>query len=209
MPTLYLSNRPSQLNKDILTYMDSNLKSIVKMGLYIEFEVALPEDTEKYTQMGIVNFPTIVHQNKSYVGVEKIKGFLNYFHKSYQTKKAKRTEGDDINDYWSNILSKGEDDDEADDQAEQMKNKAQKAVQDRQHALNSRKPGKPGAPRNVPARPSTMPDPEDNEYPSRKASNVREPPASAVVKNMGSSGQEAIDDQLMAKFFENQMETDL
>lgn len=204
MLTLYLSDRPSELNKDIILYINNNLGSIVKMGLYLNFVVAKPQDVQEFTQKGIVNFPTLTNQKNKYVGVDQIKGFFNNFHKIYQKKQASRTEKDDIQDYWSNILSKGEEEEE-DDGVEQMKAAAQKAVQARQKKHQSNNPSKVN--RN-PIKSSSLPT-EPSSYPSSqkgKKSNL-EPSTLDVISSMKSSGQEAVDDELMAKFFENQSET--
>ena len=141
MLTLYLSNKPSQLNKDLINYLNANISSIVKMKLFIEFVIAYPQNIQSYTQKGIVNFPTMVYQNQKFIGVDQIKGFFNQFYQIHKKKQADRTENDDVNDYWSGILAKGDEEDD-DDASEQMKNKAQIAVQERQTKLNSRDPTK-------------------------------------------------------------------
>jgi len=205
MLTLYLSDKPSQLNKDIIAYMDSNLGSIVKMGLYVDFIVAQARNIQTYTQKGIVNFPTLSYQNAKYVGVDNIKEFFNNHYRNFQKKQATRTENDDVNDFWSNTLAKGEEEDNEDEQAEQMKSRAMKAVQERQTKLNARNPNKKKINRS-PARPADMPT-QTQSYPSNQRKANLEPSTLDVINQMRSSGQEAIDDDLMAKFFENQTET--
>jgi hypothetical protein len=202
MLTLYLSNKPSQLNKDLVNYLNANMGSIVKMKLYIDFTIAYPQNIQAYTQKGIVNFPTMVHKTQKFVGVDRIKGFFNQFYQTHKKKQAERTEDDDVNDYWSGILAKGDEEDD-DDAAEQMKNKAQIAVQERQTKLNSRDPTKANR---SPARPQQTQNPSP-QIPKQKKANL-EPSPLDVLSTMSSGGQESIDDQLMAKFFENQTETE-
>jgi hypothetical protein len=202
MLTLYLSNKPSQLNKDLINYLNTNMGSIVKMKLFIDFVIAYPQNIQSYTQKGVVNFPTMVHQDQQFVGVDRIKGFFNQFYQMHKKKQNERTENDDVNDYWSGILSKGDEEDN-DDEAEQMKNKAQIAVQERQTKLNSRDPSK--------AKSSTI-SPQQTQQtvqqiPKQRKANL-EPSPLDVLSSMGTDGQESIDDQLMAKFFENQTETE-
>ena len=200
--TLYLSDKPSQLNKDIITYLNANLGSIVKMKLYINFVVAKAQDVQAYTQRGIVNFPTLAYQKNKYVGVDSIKTFFNNHHKKYKDRQAKRTEKDDVSDYWTSILSKGDDEDDMVDEADKMKARAMKAVQDRQSKLKSRDPTKVNRP---PARSTTILPPSVSGGSKRKAN--LEPSPMEALGQMRSTGQEAIDDDLMAKFFENQVET--
>lgn len=204
MTSLYFSNKPNQLNRDLITYLDSNIKSIVKMGLYIKFVVASPQDSEYYSKQGIVNFPTLIHNKQMVVGVDKIKGFFNNYYQMYKKKQMERTESDGVNDYWNSILAKGDDDENEDDAVEAMKNQAQKAVQERQAKLSKLTPG-----RNKPARPTYQPPaPAPTNNKSSRGRNL-EPNTLDVIKGMSSSGQEAVDDELMAKFFENQLETDI
>jgi hypothetical protein len=202
MLTLYLSNKPSQLNKDLINYLNANMNSLVKMKLYIDFVIAYPQNIQSYTEKGIVNFPTMIHQNQKFVGVDRIKGFFNQFHQMHKKKQAERTENDDVTDYWSGILAKGDEEDD-DDAAEQMKNKAQVAVQERQTKLNSRDPNKANR---SPAR-TQQSQHTAQPAPAQKKANI-EPSPLDVLTSMSTDGQESIDDQLMAKFFENQTETE-
>lgn len=202
MLTLYLSNKPSQLNKDLINYLNANMGSIVKMKLFIDFVIAYPQNIQTYTQKGIVNFPTMVHQNQQFVGVDRIKGFFNQFYQMHKKKQAERTENDDVNDYWSGILAKGDEEDN-DGAVEQMKNKAQIAVQERQTKLNARDPTKANR---SPARPEQTQQ-VMQQIPKQRKANL-EPSPIDVLSTMSGDGQESIDDQLMAKFFENQTETE-
>lgn len=198
-PQLYLSNKPNQLNKDILSYLHNNLNSIVKMGIYIEFIVAHPEESEEYSRIGIDNFPTLLVRKKSHVGVDQIKNFFNLYYQSYKKRINERTVNDDVNDYWNDILSKGDEGDEDYEESEKMKSRAQNAVQERQEKLRKRK---------------TKPQTKGN-YSHRKMKKEHskkqnlEPSALDVIKTMKSSGQEALDDQLMANFFANKVETNI
>lgn len=218
MTSLYLSNKPSQLNKDLIRYVGTNLKSIVSMGFSITFIVAHPDKAESYTKRGIINFPTLVHSGSQYVGVDKIKDFFNAFYQARKKQRESRTEKDDITDYWSNILAKGDEDEGGDDEGEAMKNKAQQAVQDRQEKISQRKP-KPGSNKPPQAEPrrsgppqmtqSTKKSPPPKMVGSSRKSNI-DPGTVEVLKGMNDAGgEEAMDDKLMAKFFENQMETDV
>ena len=214
MTSLYIANKPSALNKDLIRYLETNLKSIVNMGIYITFFVASSDEAEHYAQQGITNFPTLIHNSSKHVGVEKIKAFFNAYHANFKKKQTSRTEKDDINDYWDSILSKG--DEEVDDaEGDAMKSKAQQAVQERQEKMSQRNPknNKPGAPK-LPDRPARQPDrpaqaPQGNKKSgSSRRSNI-EPSTVDVLNGMKGGGEEAMDDKLMAKFFENQMETDM
>jgi hypothetical protein len=222
MTSLYISNKPSALNKDLIRYLDSNLKSIVGMGIYITFFVAGPDDADHYAQQGITNFPTLTHNSSKHVGVDKIKAFFNSQHTNFKKMQAARTEKDDIDDYWNNILSKG-DEEEGDPEGCAMTSKAQQAAQERQEKMSQRNPknNKPGATpqSNRPHQPSARP-PQPLEQPAHQAtqgnkktvgsrkSNI-EPSTVDVLNGMKGSGEEEMDDKLMAKFFESQMETDM
>lgn len=204
MLTLYLSNKPSQLNKDLINYLNTNIGSMVKMKLFIEFIIAYPQNMETYSKNGIVNFPTMVYQDQKFVGVDKIKGFFNQFYQIHKKKQADRTENDDVNDYWTGVLAKGDEEDD-DNAAEQMKNKAQVAVQERQTKLSSRDPTKANR---SSIKPSQSPQiQQTSQQPKQKKPNI-DPSPSDVLGSMEADGQESIDDQLMSKFFENQTETE-
>ena len=110
---------------------------------------------------------------------------------------------DDVNDYWSGVLSKGDEEDD-DDGAEQMKNKAQIAVQERQTKLSARDPSKSA--RTTLNPPQHQP-PTTQKTLKHKKPNIDPSPAD-VLNSMEADGQESIDDQLMTKFFENQTETE-
>jgi hypothetical protein len=202
MLTLYLSNKPSQLNKDLINYLNTNMSFIVKMKLFIDFVIAYPQNIKSYTQQGIVNFPTMVHQDEMFVGVDRIKGFFNKFYQIHKKKQSERTEDDDVTDYWSGILAKGDEEDD-DDAAEQLKNKTQIAVQERQTKLKSRDSTKSSCSiiRSQQSQHNTLDDTK------QKKSNL-EPSPLDVLGSMSTDGQESIDDQLMTKFFENQTETE-
>lgn len=221
MTTLYFSNKPSQINKDLIRYIDTNLSSIVKMGMHLTFVVAKSDDADEYSRKGIVNFPTLIHNTTKYVGVDKIKAFFNTCHQNYKKNQTSRTDTDTISDYWSSILAKGDEDEGGDDNGDAMKEKAQKVVQDRQEKMSQRKPKQGNAPiqqqQIQPKIPSKQPHsaqstrktppPPKMTGSSRKA-NI-EPNTVDVIKNMQAGGEEGMDDQLMAKFFENQMETNM
>ena len=221
MTSLYISNKPSALNKDLIRYLESNLKSIVSMGIHITFFVASPDDADYYAKQGITNFPTLMHNASKHVGVDQIKSFFNTHHANFKKRQSERTEKDDIDDYWNSILSKG-DEEEVDSEGSAMTSKAQQAAQDRQEKMSQRNPknNKPGAaPQSnrppPPARPPQQPDRPAHQanqgnkktVGSRK-SNI-EPSTVDVLNGMKGSGEEAMDDKLMAKFFESQMETDM
>jgi hypothetical protein len=219
MTSLYISNKPSALNKDLIRYLESNLKSIVNMGIHITFFVASPDDADYYSQQGITNFPTLMHNTSKHVGVDKIKTFFNTQHANFKKRQSERTEKDDIDDYWNNVLAKGDEED-GDPEGAVMAGKAQQAAQERQEKLSQRNPknNKPGmAPQSNQPPPTRPPPPERPAHQStqgnKKTSGSRksniEPSTVDVLNGMKGSGEEAMDDKLMAKFFESQMETDM
>lgn len=221
MTSLYFSNRPSNINRDLIQYMQTNLKAMCRMGIRINFVVVSPDQAEMYTQKNIVNFPTLVHGQSRYVGLDKIKGFFGACNQNFKKSRSVRTTDDDITDYWSGIIAEG--DEECDNEADEIKSQAQQAIQDRQTKLSSQGPSRktptgPAPNRSAPNKPSTP-------APSRKAptqgsaaprnsngsrtANI-EPSAVEVLKSMNDPADDGgMDDKLMAKFFENQIETDM
>lgn len=209
MTSLYLSNRPNQKNRDLLDFFGENLRTIVKMGIYINFFVAHPDESNDYIRKGVVNFPTLTHQGKTYVGVSKIKDFFMDYFRIYKQKQSQRTEEDDVADYWSGILEKGDEEDPEAEVAEQMKSKAQQEVQNRQTKLNqmkpkSKRPQTAGSGIIKPAQRKGA-DRSVKSHTSSRPANV-DPSAVNVLKSMSSTGESAGDDELMAKFFENRMD---
>jgi hypothetical protein len=194
MTTLYLSNKPSALNQDMITFLNTNIATIAQIGIYLNFVVADPKNIEKYTKQGIVNFPTLIYRDNLYVGVVEIKAVFSKLHEGFQKKQSMRTDSDEITDYWKDIISQGEDDN-GDDLEEDMKNKAQRAVQERHEKLQSSKPGRK---KSTISRSTSQPQ-------SKRKSNLETKPVD-IFNEMKAKKGLSQDDQLMADFFANRID---
>lgn len=198
MLDLYLSNKPSDLNKDIIFYFNHNLESIVRLGLYINFIVAEPKDASKYTSKGIVNFPTMIFKSKNIkkVGFEEIKDFFKEYKRLKKKNMNEKTDRDDINNYWQNILKEESEIDNEDNMGEEIKSKTQIAVQERQKKLSKSKGYKNS----------------HNQENSYVSPSINKPTNKHIVKNSVSSFKSSAkteDDKLMEDFFANRIGDDI
>lgn len=187
---LVFSNKSSDLNKKLVKFFQLNLKNLNKISLVFNFEVAHPEDVEKYTSRGIKKYPILLVDGKSVTGVEKIIEFLKIQVNQHNKKISNKSETDHVSDFWKETMGKLDEngnvvdsDDENVDENENMHRKIQEAFEARNN--NTEKgPKKNKTERNV-----------------KKKEKKEGGTPSDTLRNMKGNN---IDDELMAKFFENQ-----
>lgn len=200
---LIFSNKPSHLNKKLIKFFKINLLNLNKASMIFDFEVANPEDIDKYVSMGIKNYPVLIHKNTSVTGVEKIITYLKQIVQKHNNRILNKTESEKLDDFWKHTLGKVEvdesgklkpdDDDEDDDAGADLQHKIQKAFE----ARNNSTATTPASLNKGRSRGQTQ---------LTRNNNLDESP-SQTLKNMKSKGLGSMDDELMAKFFENQEET--
>ena len=215
MFNLIVSNKPSPLNKKLIKFLNMNLLSLNKASISFDFEVAHPNKADSYIKRGITQYPVLIQNDTSIVGVEKIIQYLKSLVVKHNTKIINKTDADRVDDFWKQTIGKlemdengkikSENDDDV-DSSENLQHKIQAVFEKRSESF---KPGKPGKNGRLPqqrtqthnnARPNNM----SANKPSTK--NEEETPAQTIA-NMKKNGNSHIDDDLMAKFFENQEET--
>jgi hypothetical protein len=203
---LVLSNKSSVLNKKLIKFFQINLLSLNKASLVFQFEVAHPDDMNKYVARGIKNYPVLIHNNTNIIGVEKIIEYLKIIIKKFNAKILNKSDTDHVDDFWKQTLGKiqvndsGQIENDDDDESDDLHKKIQQAFQDRntesEFSVAQKKPRvnnvSQGSSNNV-------------SHGSTNISDSDESPSS-TLKNMKSKGGD-MDDDLMAKFFENQEES--
>lgn len=203
---LIFSNKPSSLNKKLIKFFQINLLSLNKASLTFKFEVAHPEDMDKYISRGIKNYPVLIHNTTSITGVEKIISYLKLHVKKYNNKIVNKTDDERVDEFWKQTIGKInvdesgkiQDDEDEDDDGDLHK-KIQEAFRDRNNATETvKKPTSFKRTNNVSQGSTRV-------YNSPTDGNDETP--SDTIKKMSSKKGSCMDDELMAKFFENQEES--
>jgi hypothetical protein len=203
---LIFSNKSSVLNKKLIKFFQMNLFSLNKSTLVFKFEVADPDNMEQYTDMGVKNYPTLIHNGDQVAGVEKIISYLKSHVDKYNLKIMNKSPTDRVDDFWKQTLGKVsvddagkiESDDDEDDEDNDLHKKIHQAFQDRNETSEmNKKPKTYGRTSNVAERSAGAPNHTNR--------HTEETPADTIKKNRKRGGD--MDDELMAKFFENQQES--
>lgn len=207
---LVVSNKPSPLNKKLIKFFDLNLLNLNKAALVFDFEVAHPSNIKSYKERNLTNFPVLVIPNQeNVVGVEKIIDHLKRLVMAHNKKVKNKTTDDQVDDYWKQTLgntkvneagqiSPESDSDDEDGASANLQHKIQEAFEQRN---SESKPA--NKPKNNVVRP--VKGNSSAQQVTSKAS-LTETPAE-TLSNMRKAGGNAMDDELMAKFFENQEES--
>jgi hypothetical protein len=202
---LILSDKPSKINKKMIEFLNANLYNINKAKIRFTFQVASLKNKEYYYNRNITNFPVLIHGNTNIVGIEKIMNHLKEAVIKYNKNILNKSDDDRVHDFWKETMGnckkdengvfKFDDAEETDDVERDLQHKIQKAFEQRnnpdgvkQQLTTSEKMASSNL-----ARKSEL----------SRDNNTDETP-SQTLKNMGSGD---IDDNLMAKFFENQEES--
>lgn len=199
---LIVSNKASVLNKKIIDFFQLNLMSLNKAALIFDFEIAYPENIDEYTNKGIKNYPVLIHDKTSITGVEKIIKYLKMQVSKYNKRILNKSDTARVDDFWKQTLGNvtvdesgnipPDDDDDIDD----IQQKISQAFQNR-HKLSEAGSGSQKTSVNNQSLSS------DNPSPTRISMSGDVSPAE-TIKGMCKS---TMDDELMAKFFENQEES--
>ena len=199
---LILSNKPSLLNKKIIHFFNLNLLNLNKASIVFDFEVAHPDDAEKYKKMGIKNYPVLLPKGSPHVtGVDAIIAFLKKKVESHNKKILNKTDQDRLDEHWNSTLNikldaegkhKPEDEEDNDDLSSNLQHKIQTAFEERNKSIETS---------------SQSRDEKSRASRSTRSNNLEDDSPASTLKNMSSRGQSSIDDDLMANFFENQEET--
>jgi hypothetical protein len=203
---LILSNKPSKINKKMIEFLNANLYNINKANIKLNFQVADAENKEYYYKKNITNFPVLVHGGNNIVGIEKIMNHLKMTVIKYNKTILNKSDDDKVRDFWKETMGnckKDENgvfkfDDEVDESVNEerdLQHKIQKAFEKRNNSDES----KPSMSSDEKSASSNL----SRKSELSRGNNMDETP-SQTLKNMGSGD---IDDNLMAKFFENQEES--
>jgi hypothetical protein len=175
---IVFSNKPSALNKKLVKFFQVNLQNLNKTLITFNFEVAHPDEMSKYVARGVKNYPILILDNKSVTGVEKIITYLKTLVDNHNKKILNKTDDDYVSDFWKDTIDTG---DENDDTAG---DNVHKKIQDAFEQRNE----------------TTEQSPTKSAQPQNNTSSHDETPSETLKKMKGNS----MDDELMAKFFENQ-----
>jgi hypothetical protein len=209
---LILSNKPSVLNKKLIKFFNLNLSSLNKASLIFDFEIAYPDQIEKYISRGITNYPILINKTTKVIGVEKIIQYLKQTVDTYNKKIINKTDNDYLDDFWKQTMGSvkinesGQIDEEDDeDETPDISKKIQKAFQERNDTTDFDQSKKPGS--KNPTSSSHSNNIKQGYTNINNNSSIADESPVASLKNMGGGGKDMGDDDLMAKFFENQEES--
>ena len=201
------SHKASNINKKLIKFFQINLLNFNKANLVFDFEVAHPEESDKYKSMGITNYPVLVRDNEITLGTDKIIHYLKQIVDRYNKKILNKSENEKLDDFWKQTIGKIEvdesgnykspDDEEENDVSDDLHHKIQKAFEARSSSTELGKSPKKTPNRHQPSQTSVR---------AYRSNNLDETP-SETLKHMKSKGGGHMDDALMAKFFENQEES--
>lgn len=208
------SNKSSALNKKLIKFFHLNLLSLNQAMLVFQFEVAHPEDMEKYAARGIKNYPVLINNTTSVTGVEKIITYLKLHVKKYNDKIINKSDTDRVDDFWKQTLGSikiddsgkiqdNDNNDDDNDDSDNLHKKIQEAFASR-NEQTEHIPKQTHRPNNVQG--SSSINKYNNVKPMGSSSAIVDESPASTLKNM-KSGKGSMDDELMAKFFENQEET--
>jgi len=204
---LIISNKASDINKKLIKFFNVNLLNFNKANIIFDFEVAHPEDIDKYLERGIKNYPVLLHNENSVTGSSNIVRYLKSVVTRYNKKILNKSENEKLDDFWKQTIGKIEldasgnvkpldDEDEDDDGSGDIQHRIQQAFEERSVSTDFGKKGKKQPP----------PRHQPTSKPRGRPNNLDESP-SDTLKNMQASGKRNMDDELMANFFENQEES--
>jgi hypothetical protein len=211
---LILSNKPSPLNKKLIKFFNLNLASLNKASLIFDFEIAYPEQIEKYVKRGITNYPILISNTTEVIGVEKIIQYLKKNVDTHNKKILSKTDDDYLDEFWKKTMGSvkinesgqiEDDEDDNDDEDPDISKKIQKAFQERNDVTDFEPPKKGGNKKSVSASPAHNNNVK-NGFTNNNSTSADDSPV-VSLKNMGKGGKSMGDDDLMAKFFENQEES--
>ena len=213
---LILSNKPSVLNKKLIKFFNLNLASLNQASLVFDFEVAHPEKAEQFVSRGITDYPVLINKNIKVTGVQKIISYLKQNVEKHNTKVISKTDTDYLDDFWKQTMGdikinesgQIEGDDEEDDDTPDISGKIQRAFQERNDTtdFDASKKGPHRNPSSANSSSSHNNNVKQN-FTDISDSRIDDDSPVASLKNMGKSGKSMGDDDLMAKFFENQEES--
>jgi hypothetical protein len=203
---LILSNKVSDINKKLIKFFNVNLLNFNKANIIFDFEVAHPEDINVYKKRNITIYPVLIHKENNITGISNIVDYLKSIVLNYNKKIVNKSDDDKVDDFWKQTIGKIEydesgtakipDDDDDDDVSSDLQHKIQQAFQERSVSTDFNKSGKPQKQTS-----------SKQIHRSRPRSNNLEEKPSETLKNMKSDSKNKMDDELMAKFFENQEES--
>lgn len=233
--TLIVSNKGSEANKRIITFIDKQLPDLVKIGVEFDFQIAFPADKKHYDEQGITDFPFLqIGDTRVSKSNEIIRHLTNTIKKQH-IKQEERTPNDDIHDYMMESLGTPQVDargnvQESDDEDPDGVGNFQSKISEELERRKIPKPEKQETPAPVApprtARPAAPAPRQDNiaapkirpmVKPARRPARRNQarptvavdPKTSDVLATMGSTGEERRDDNLMARLFDNQETTSM
>jgi len=215
---IVVTNKKSPHNKKLLTFIRRNLSRTVSHNIKFFLTVAHAEDKDYYDKRGITSFPTLSYKGRHISGVDRINAFIQDMVRKRSEEASNQPVGEMLDDYFKKSLGDRQqmenEGDEAsanpDDMGRNFMGKVQDELERRNmktehlHTLEKKKHPSELPPSQRPAQTRTAPSAQ-----SQRKNNVEEEedsPISDAMKNLKpQSSQEAQDDALMAKYFENQL----
>lgn len=202
--TLIISKK-GKSNKEILGFVDRQLEDLVRSGIHIDFQIALPADKKHYDEQGIKQFPFLQIGDTRIAKTPGIIRHLTQTIKRQKIKREERTPGDDMHDFMMDSLGNPDvdargnvKDDDSDDDPDGMGDiqaKLNAALEQRNAPQGEARTPAPSV--KAPRRPTRR----DN---VNVAKSKLDPDTSDVLSGLGGDGDARKDDDLMSRFFQNQ-----
>ena len=184
---IILSDKPSELNKQLINFFHLNILSLNTLHFIVKFDVARETDINKYENVGIKKFPVLIYDNTHIIGTTKIISYIKTLIQTNKNKILNKSDDEKLSDFWQTIINKGDDDINDEDD---ISKKISSGFKDRDSLseLNKNKS-------------------KSNNHKPNNPKNVTKKQTPGISNNK--INIKSADDDLMKKFFENMGETNI
>jgi hypothetical protein len=102
---IIFNDSPSKFNKELITYIDSNLDSAIRKGrLNFQYEIAAPSKLSELRDLGINILPAMIVEESTFSGVASIIKEIRKRINSAKTLVASKTDDEIIREFQENAL---------------------------------------------------------------------------------------------------------
>lgn len=205
--SIILTNKNSDINVKLINFFKKNLFEFNKASITFDFEIVDANNMDKYLKKGIKNFPVIMVKNAPMVGLANIATFLQKQIVLYNKKISNKSDDEKIDDFWKKTIGNikpdkfgkidNNDDDDNTDPSVELQKKLQNAFKERSGLDSNQK-------ELIKKRSNTNFSRKESSKEIGKTVLKKNDSPANTLKTMKSR---TADDELMAKFFENQEES--
>ena len=131
--TIFFKNCRSTSNEKLVDFLKNLIPQTANIGIKFNFQLVNPSDYKKFRELQITKFPTLIYDNKKYIGPKNIE---NYCLSLIQTKKKQKLafKEDDVSEYFNKEINSLQRDSQGniiddEDERDQAESKRQQRLQ--------------------------------------------------------------------------------